>query len=123
MYLVLIMASRPRSRLLRFAAFPSRGISCVWICALLVFSSIAADAAQKQKLEKNYKDWLERDVAYVITKQERDTFLRLASDEARDSFINSFWELRNPTPGSPENRFKDEVYQRIAYANAHFSIS
>ncbi len=94
----------------------------MWICALLVFSSIAADAAQKQKLEKNYKDWLERDVAYVITKQERDTFLRLASDEARDSFINSFWELRNPTPGSPENRFKDEVYQRIAYANAHFSI-
>ena len=75
---------------------------------------------QKQKLEKSYKDWIERDVAYIATREEKNTFLKLTTDEARDQFIQNFWELRNPTPGSPENTYKDEIYQRIAYANAHF---
>jgi GWxTD domain-containing protein len=77
-------------------------------------------AAQKQKLEKSYKEWLERDAAYLITREERNVFLKLTTDEARDQFIEKFWELRNPTPGSAENTFKDDIYQRIAYANAHF---
>jgi GWxTD domain-containing protein len=76
--------------------------------------------AQKQKLEKNYKEWLERDVVYFITKDERNTFLKLTTDEARDQFIQNFWELRNPNPGSQDNTFRDEVYERIAYANARF---
>jgi GWxTD domain-containing protein len=77
-------------------------------------------AAQKQKLEKNYREWLDRDVAYIITKEERNTFLKLTTDEARDQFIQNFWEVRNPTPGSPENTYKDEIYKRIAYADAYF---
>jgi GWxTD domain-containing protein len=75
---------------------------------------------KKQKLEKNYRDWLEHDVAYIITKDERDTFLRLTTDEARDKFIADFWEIRNPNPGSPSNSYKDEIYERIAFANARF---
>ena len=34
--------------------------------------------------------------------------------------MQHFWDLRNPNPGSPDNTFKDDVYQRIAYADAHF---
>lgn len=78
--------------------------------------------SKKQKLPKYYSQWLNRDVAYIITKQERRTFLRLTSDEARDKFIKRFWAIRNPSPGSPVNTYKDEIYRRIAYANAHFSI-
>jgi len=114
------MTSRPRLRLSRPTIFISRGILPVLLSALLVFSAIATDAAQKQKLEKNYKEWLERDAAYLITSEERNAFLKLTSNEERDQFIQNFWELRNPTPGSTENTFKDDVYQRIAYANAHF---
>jgi GWxTD domain-containing protein len=91
------------------------------ILACYLISALPA-AAQKQKLEKGYKEWLERDAAYFITKEEKDTFLKLPTDEGRDQFIQHFWELRNPTPGSPENRFKDEVYKRIAYANAHYGV-
>jgi GWxTD domain-containing protein len=98
----------------------SRGIALVVISGL--FLSIAAPpaGAQKQKLEKNYREWLERDVVYIISKEERNAFLRLPTDDARDQFIQSFWEIRNPAPGSPENTYKDEIYQRIAYANANF---
>jgi GWxTD domain-containing protein len=99
-----------------------RGVALLLISTLFLSVPVSPAAAQKQKLEKSYKEWLERDVAYFITKDERETFLKLAADEMRDRFIANFWELRNPSPGSPENRFKDEVYQRIAYANAHYSI-
>lgn len=85
-------------------------------------ASARSNKSKKQKLPKYYRQWLNRDAAYIITKQERRTFLRLTSDEARDTFIKRFWAIRNPSPGSPVNTYKDEIYRRIAYADAHFSI-
>src|SRR6184192_2429328 len=79
-------------------------------------------AQKKQKLDRVYREWLERDAAYIITKDERDAFLRLATDAARDKFIESFWEIRNPNPGSPTNTYKDEIYQRIAFADTRFGV-
>jgi GWxTD domain-containing protein len=90
------------------------------LASTLCFS--AAVAQKKPKLDKTFKDWLERDVVYIITKEERDEFLKLPSDEARDKFIQQFWEIRNPDPGSPTNSYKDEIYKRIAFANARFGI-
>ncbi|MGH9747889.1 MAG: GWxTD domain-containing protein [Candidatus Acidiferrales bacterium] len=75
---------------------------------------------QKQKLSKSYREWLEHDVVYIITRDERSAFLNLSSDETRDKFIERFWEVRNPTPGSPSNSYKDEIYSRIAYADSNF---
>jgi GWxTD domain-containing protein len=98
----------------------SRGILSVLIVSLLPFACVKPATAQKQKLEKSYKEWLERDAAYFITREERAAFLKLPTDQARDQFIQNFWELRNPNPGSQENKFKDDVYERISYANAHF---
>jgi len=86
----------------------------------LNFSASTICAQGKQKLDKNYKNWLERDVAYIMNKDERDEFLRLTTNEARDKFIEQFWEVRNPEPGSPTNSYKDEIYRRIAFANARF---
>jgi len=92
------------------------------LAAILFASSGICFGQKKQKLEKNYRDWLERDVAYIITKDERDAFLKLTTDEAREKFIETFWEIRNPSPGSPTNSYKDEIYQRIAFADARFGI-
>lgn len=98
----------------------SRDLSLLLIVTLLVCGTVPAGAAQKQRLERGYKDWVERDAAYIITKEERDSFLRLKSDDERDKFIEQFWEFRNPTPGSSTNSYRDEIYKRIAYASAHF---
>jgi GWxTD domain-containing protein len=94
----------------------------VLLAAILFACGGIGLAQKKQRLEKNYRDWLERDVAYIITKDERDAFLKLATDEAREKFIETFWEIRNPSPGSPANTYKDEIYQRIAFADARFGI-
>jgi len=104
----------------RLRVFPRR--ATVLLAVILFACSGIGLAQKKQKLEKNYRDWLERDVAYIITKDERDAFLKLTTDEAREKFIETFWEIRNPSPGSPANTYKDEIYQRIAFADARFGI-
>src|ERR1017187_6602225 len=70
---------------------------------------------------KSYQRWLDEDVRWIITDEERAAFLRLSKDEDRDRFIEAFWLRRDPTPGTVENEFKEEHYRRIAYANEHFS--
>ncbi|HKF03231.1 MAG TPA: GWxTD domain-containing protein [Candidatus Sulfotelmatobacter sp.] len=77
--------------------------------------------ALKQELSKPYKKWLDEDVAYIITDEERAAFRQLSNDEERDNFIEAFWQRRDPTPDTEENEFKEEHYQRIAYANEHFA--
>ena len=76
--------------------------------------------ALEKALPQHYRDWLEHDVVYLISEDERQAFLMLASDADRDKFIDQWWEIRNPTPGAPTNSFKEEVYRRIAYANQMF---
>ncbi|HXW55715.1 MAG TPA: GWxTD domain-containing protein [Candidatus Cybelea sp.] len=73
------------------------------------------------ELDTQYKKWLNEDVIYIITPEERSAFLHLSTNEERESFIENFWARRNPDPDSPENTFKEEHYRRIAYANEHYA--
>jgi GWxTD domain-containing protein len=75
----------------------------------------------KHELSKEYQRWLNEDVAYIITDDERKAFKQLSNDEERDKFIEAFWDRRNPNPDSEENEYKDEHYRRIEYANEHFA--
>lgn len=81
----------------------------------------AAPQAQADPMSTPYRKWLNEDVAYIITDQERAAYKALATDAEREAFIEQFWLKRDPTPGTPENEFKTEHYRRIAYANQHFS--
>jgi GWxTD domain-containing protein len=75
----------------------------------------------KPELKKAYKDWLEKDVVYIITDEERKAFKKLQTDEERERFIEEFWRRRDPDPDTDENEFKEEYYERVAYANEHFA--
>jgi GWxTD domain-containing protein len=77
--------------------------------------------ALKQELRGPYKKWLEEDVAWIITDEERQAFKQLSNDEERDQFIEAFWQRRDPTPDTEENEYKEDHYARIAYANEHFA--
>jgi len=83
---------------------------------------------QKQKMKKTlkeldspYKTWLNEDVVYIISPEERTAFLQLETNEEREQFIESFWLRRSSNPDLPDNDFKEEHYRRIAYANEHFA--
>ncbi len=75
----------------------------------------------KQELSSTYKKWLNQDVVYIITPEEKAAFKQLSNDEERDQFIEQFWLRRDPTPDTPDNEYKEEHYRRIAYANEHFA--
>jgi GWxTD domain-containing protein len=75
----------------------------------------------KQEVSGSYKKWLDEDVRWIITDEERAAFKQLSNDEERDQFIEAFWQRRDPTPDTIENQFKEEHYRRIAYANEHFA--
>lgn len=79
------------------------------------------DKKLHDELATPYKKWIDEDVTYIITPEERSSFLKLQTNEEREEFIEQFWLRRNPDPDSPENTFKEEHYRRIAYANEHFA--
>jgi len=80
-----------------------------------------AQKAVRQELKGAYKSWLEQDVPYIISDEERKAFKNLSNDEEREAFIEQFWLRRNPNPDSPDNEFREEHYRRIQYANDHYA--
>jgi GWxTD domain-containing protein len=83
---------------------------------------------QKQKarktlkeLDTQYRQWLNEDVIYIISPEERNAFLQLDTNEEREQFIEQFWLRRSSNPDLPDNDFKEEHYRRIAYANEHYA--
>jgi GWxTD domain-containing protein len=74
-----------------------------------------------KELDKQYKEWLNEDVVYIISPDERTAFLRLDTNEEREQFIEQFWLRRSGNPDLPDNDFKEEHYRRIAYANEHYA--
>ena len=111
------------------ALFPAMALSIVVAAGFL-----AAAQSQKQsqdptekprnvkpELKKAYRDWLDKDVTYVITDEEKKAFKKLATDDERERFIEDFWRRRDPDPDTDENEFKEEYYERIAYANENFA--
>ncbi len=83
---------------------------------------------QKDKMKRTYKEldnsfktWLNEDVVYIISPEERTAFLQLQTNEEREQFIEQFWLRRSSNPDMPGDDFKEEHYRRIAYANEHYA--
>jgi GWxTD domain-containing protein len=104
-------------------------------------SNVVVPAQQKEKKQKNdqqtdvqdrernvkkegtnaFKKWIDEDVVYIITPEERKAWNKLKTDEEREQFIEAFWRRRNPDPDSEVNTYLEEHYERIAYANQHYA--
>src|SRR5262249_51344506 len=80
-----------------------------------------AKSRQQEDASRALKKWIDEDVSYIITGPERQAWKGLKTDEERESFIESFWLRRDPTPDTIDNEFRDTHYERIAYANEHFA--
>jgi len=93
---------------------------------LVFFLAIASSLLSAQEkvrvkdLMPQYQEWMEL-TQYIIHPEEREVFLQLNSDRERNVFIETFWKQRDPTPGTPQNEYKDEHIRRFQYANKWFS--
>lgn len=120
----LLGQDRPRA-----TAVPLLGLLLVPAClALGAWHSMPSRAVALQIAQapapppSPYQKWLQEDVAYIITPQEKEAYQRLQTDTERQQFIEQFWLRRDPTPGTPRNEFQEEHYRRLAYANEHFGF-
>jgi len=80
--------------------------------------AVSGDA---QTLSTPYQQWLDEDVRWIITPEERAGFMKLPTNDERDEFIKQFWLRRDPQPEDAKNTYRAEHYRRIAYANTHFA--
>lgn len=97
-----------------------KGLLFILIIVILTSSWLYSQKLKPKDLPERYRKWLEEEVVYIITPVEKEVFLQLQTDRERDLFIEAFWRHRDPTPGTPENEFKNEHYRRINYANHFF---
>lgn len=102
----------------------------ILLLTLTLISPPIAVFAQKAKNQKKagresvdavYKRWLDEDVRWIITDEERSTFKNLKTDDEREQFIEQFWLRRDPDPDTDVNEYREEYYTRIAYANEHYT--
>ena len=71
-------------------------------------------------LELVYQRWVNEDVAYIITPEEKRVFLLLKSDTEHDRFIEQFWRARDSKAVGSQNAYRAEHYRRFAHANQNF---
>jgi len=83
-------------------------------------SSTVAQPQTDRAEPSRHVRWLNQDVVYIITDEERAAFQKLTTEEEREKFIEQFWLRRDATPNTVENEFKEEHFRRIAYANERF---
>ena len=86
------------------------------LCILLAASLFSQQKLKEKDLPEKYQDWLKL-VKYIIQDKELDVFMQLTNNRERDIFVEAFWNLRDPTPGTPINEKKDELIERFEYAN------
>lgn len=89
------------------------------LCALSL-SSQEKKETDKIVLPEKYKKWLDEEVPYIISENERDVFKSLRTDEERENFIKTFWKRRDPTPDTPVNEYREEHHRRLAYADKNY---
>ncbi len=81
-----------------------------------------SEKSRLKELDTPYRKWLDQEVIYIISGEERTAFLSLGTNEEREQFIEQFWLRRDPTPDTVENEYKEAHYLRIAYTNERFTV-
>ena len=94
-------------------------------CSLTSLARKKEDKRREKSLraetsDRYLKKWLEQDVLYIITPQEKAAFQQLQTDDERYEFVEQFWLRRDPSPDTMVNETRDEHYRRITYANERF---
>lgn len=86
---------------------------------LVLFFFIPPVLFSAQDLLPEHKEWLEV-VSPIMTKTEREIFLKLKSSQERERFVQFFWRQRDPHPDTIENEFYKEFMERVRFADQNF---
>jgi len=71
------------------------------------------------KLGPFYGTFFEK-IRLIMTDDEIEIYKQLPDEQSKEEFIEEFWRIRDPNPGTVENEYKIEFEERIEYANKWF---
>lgn len=84
---------------------------------LVVAGSAGAEepgpAGNGEPLADRHRQFL-ADVQWILSADERETFLALTRDYQRDAFVERFWKVRDPYPRTARNEAREEHESRLA---------
>lgn len=66
------------------------------------------------------KDQMEQ-IRYIANQNEWRVLRKVAANKHSDA-IESFWQAKDPSPGTLRNEYREYFYQRVLYADEHFTI-
>jgi GWxTD domain-containing protein len=96
--------------------------TCFFLVIALLFLAHGQVFSQEPETTfDRWKKWLDEDVLYIISPEERDVFDKLTTDEERELFVEQFWRRRDTDPMTGINEFQVEHYRRIQYANERYN--
>ena len=102
------------------AAVPAVALLAIFLAADGRQQKPPAKAQKPEEVPAQYKKWVDEEVLYIISDNERDVFKSLRTDEEREGFIRTFWKRRDPTPETPVNEFREEHYRRLEWASKRY---
>jgi GWxTD domain-containing protein len=96
-------------------------LTCSFVLAQKQTRKPSSNLSQSD-LKPLYQRWVDEDVAYIITAEEKRAFLLLRSDAERERFIEQFWRVRESKAGGNQNAYRAEHYRRFSHASQNFGI-
>src|SRR5262245_640255 len=88
--------------------------------ALMFLAALPLLAAGPPDYKTPGKDWAKGPVKWIMTEDEEKAWKALKTDEERAAFAKSFWEKRDPTPGTPENEYEAIFWKKVDEAEKAF---
>ncbi|MCJ7681199.1 MAG: GWxTD domain-containing protein, partial [Candidatus Aminicenantes bacterium] len=92
---------------------------CIWGLAFLCASACRGTVRMK---DDPFFDSIYEKAQIIMTKEERTVYRNLPDRESKAAFIDDFWAMRDPDPGTEENENKIAFEERIEYANTWFGL-
>ncbi|MFH1962545.1 MAG: GWxTD domain-containing protein [bacterium] len=89
------------------------------VVILAVLISMSCGSSGKVSLDPESRKFYET-ARLIMTTEEKGIFNHLPDRESRQEFIRDFWAKRDPDSDTEENKFKEDFFSRIEYANLHF---
>lgn len=96
-----------------------RFVNLTMILALSLL--VASSGLVFGQLSEEYADWAEGPEGFLLTKEEKKEWKKVASDREAKHFIELFWARRNPNPSSGFNEFRARFDSMVTYCDREFS--
>jgi GWxTD domain-containing protein len=88
---------------------------------LAIIIALTLATAARAEPPTRYASWPHGPVKWLMTADDTRAWRAIKNDADARQFIALFWARRDPTPGTPENEYRDEFDHRVAVADVVFT--